>query len=276
MAAAFDQLAAARPDAVDLRRHWRRSRRRGWRRRSLPASVGWPASSETRSAALPAAMPAGPAPSAAAPPAECFVEQPAAGRAVGAGRARCARGCARRCEYSSWRNSSATPISTLESEPMPKRPPASRKRLAGERAVAEIGFGDGAKPGDCAASRPMLSVSASVMCVAWIRHQRRSTSALASSHSTGRAPDQATQSSTSFICSATWMWIGPPRPARRPRAVLPASRRAGCAARRRPPRRRAAPPRAGFPRAGGRSASGSLMKRRWPSFGAAPPKPECA
>jgi hypothetical protein len=31
---------------------------------------------------------------------------------------------ARRCEYSSWRNSSATPISTLESEPTPKRPPA--------------------------------------------------------------------------------------------------------------------------------------------------------
>jgi hypothetical protein len=34
--------------------------------------------------------------------------------------------------------------------------------------------------------------------------------ALSSSHSTGRAPDQARQSSTSFTCSATWMWIGPP------------------------------------------------------------------
>ena len=50
--------------------------------------------------------------------------------------------------------------------------------------------------------------------------------------------DQARQSSTSFICSATWMWIGPsPASGRHRRAAPPASPRAGCAARRRPPRR---------------------------------------
>ena len=46
------------------------------------------------------------------------------------------------------------------------------------------------------------------MCVQWIRHQRSSSGMLSSSHCTGRAPDQATHSSTSRTCSAAWMWIG--------------------------------------------------------------------
>ncbi len=63
---------------------------------------------------------------------------------------------ARRCEYSSWRNSSATPIRTLESEPMPNRPPAAMKRGSVEHAVAEIGLGDRAEPGHRAGMRPWM------------------------------------------------------------------------------------------------------------------------
>ena len=49
------------------------------------------------------------------------------------------------------------------------------------------------------------------MWVAWTRHQRAPTSCVSNSRSTGRLPDQATQSSTSLVCSAMWMWIGASR-----------------------------------------------------------------
>jgi hypothetical protein len=45
--------------------------------------------------------------------------------------------------------------------------------------------------------------------VAWTRHQRLSTGALFISQRTGRAPVAARQSSTSWVCSAMWMWMGP-------------------------------------------------------------------
>ncbi len=48
------------------------------------------------------------------------------------------------------------------------------------------------------------------MWVAWTRHQRASTGAWSSSHSTGRAPRRATHSSTSRSCSATWTCTGRP------------------------------------------------------------------
>ena len=64
--------------------------------------------------------------------------------------------CARRCEYSSWRSSSATPISTLESEPMPKRPPASRKRPAGNVPSPRFASVTGQSP----ATAPLLASSA--------------------------------------------------------------------------------------------------------------------
>ncbi len=51
-------------------------------------------------------------------------------------------------------------------------------------------------------SEAMPLLSDSVTCVAWTRHQSASTGALASSHSTGRAPLQARQASTSRCCSA--------------------------------------------------------------------------
>ena len=113
-------------------------------------------------------------------------------------------------------------------------PPCVNELAGRESAVAEIGFRDRAETGDRARLSPSCEVSASVMWVAWMRHHAASTAALASSHSTGRAPDQATQSSTSRVCSATWIWIGPvPASSRRRPQVRPASPRAGCAARRR-------------------------------------------
>ena len=123
-----------------------------------------------------------------------------------------------RCAYSSWRSSSATSIRMLESEPMPKRPPRYTKRGAVEDAVAEIGFGDRTEP----ATAPVAAsprVSASVMCVAWMRHQRRSTSALSSSHSTGRAPDQARQSSHLLHLLGDVDVDRPPRASARHRAI---------------------------------------------------------
>jgi hypothetical protein len=51
------------------------------------------------------------------------------------------------------------------------------------------------------------STSAPVRWVACTSVQRASTANFSSSHSTGRAPRNATQSCTSPICSAMWMWM---------------------------------------------------------------------
>ena len=58
--------------------------------------------------------------------------------------------------------------------------------------------------------RASAAVSASFMCVAWIRHQRADSSNSDISNSTGRLPENATQSSTSLVCSATWICTGAP------------------------------------------------------------------
>ena len=78
-----------------------------------------------------------------------------------------------------------------------------------EDAVAEVGLGDGAQAGHGAGAGERAASPHGVMCVQWIRHQRSSTCMLSSSHSTGGAPDQAMHSSTSAVCSAAWMWMGP-------------------------------------------------------------------
>ena len=74
-------------------------------------------------------------------------------------------------------------------------------------------------------------ISCAVVWVAWITHQRGSSPALSRSHSTGRRPSAAMQSSTSFVCSAAWMWIGPSGAPRTRRAASRASRPAANAAR---------------------------------------------
>ena len=175
----------------------------------LPASDGCAASSDTKSAGAPAADAGRPGAERLRAAGERRVEQRAAGRAARLPPARCAPRCESRCEYSSWRSSSATPISTLESEPMPKRPPCATKSGPRKSAVAEIGLGDRAEAGDRAARghRRRLGVGhVGRVDQAPARVDRRR---WPSSHSTGRAPDQARQSSTSFTCSAMWMWIGP-------------------------------------------------------------------
>ena len=92
----------------------------------------------------------------------------------------------------------------------------------------------------------------------------------------GRAPDQARHSSTSRTCSATWIWIGPSG-ASSTRAFnsrgVTARRLCGAT-----PTTASGIDRTAFRLASRRRAkpSRSLMKRRWPSFGAAPPKPEWA
>ncbi len=115
----------------------------------------------------------------------------------------------RRCPYSSVRNSSLRAMRTLLSRADGEAAAGGGKARRLEDAVAEIGFGDGAQAGDGAGFGQAPRSRPAVMCVQWIRHQRASRLMLSSSHCTGRAPDQATQSSTSRACSAACMWMGP-------------------------------------------------------------------
>ena len=80
----------------------------------------------------------------------------------------------RRCEYSSMRSSPAAPIWMLESVPTPNRPPAREHSAPLKMPSPSEASVSGQSPATApdAASR---RVSSSVMCVAWIRHQRRST-----------------------------------------------------------------------------------------------------
>ena len=66
----------------------------------------------------------------------------------------------------------------------------------------------------------MRASSSDVTCVAWISDQRASTANRSNSHSTGRWPDQAMQSSTSCVCSAMCRCSGSRGPELRQRAQL--------------------------------------------------------
>ena len=247
MAAARDQLSAARPDAIDAGRRRRRSRRRGWRRRCARQASDGAASSETRSAACPRRCRPAAAPSACAPPRSASSNSARARSSRLALPSTLRSRCARRCEYSSWRNSSADADQHvgIASRCRSGRRRA-RKRRRVEDAVAEIGLGDRAQAGDRAA------------CGQGRRSRRRScgwrgsgTSGgrpahWSSSHSTGRAPrpgeavlDLAHLLGDVDVDRAVAGQRGHRAQAR------PASPRAGCAARRRPPRRRGRRPRAG-------------------------------
>ena len=88
----------------------------------------------------------------------------------------------------------------------------------------------------------------------------------AASHSIGRAPVAARQSSTSAVCSATWMWIGPSNPsASRHRWAIDAGARGAQRVDRQPgvdERPAARSDRAG---SGPDIARASVAKRRWSS-----------
>ena len=81
------------------------------------------------------------------------------------------------------------------------------KSTGGKDAVAQIGLGRGAQSGDGAGAAKAVGLAA-VMWVAWMAVQRSDSSNSAISISTGRRPEKARQSSTSFTCSATWTWMG--------------------------------------------------------------------
>ena len=150
----------------------------------------------------------------------------------------------------------------------------SRNDLAVEDAVAEAAFGERAQARDRAGIARARSVSSSVMCVAWIRHQRASIAALSSSHCTGRAPSAAMQSSTSLVCSAAWICTGTLRRSRRHRAQLLGRHRAQRMRRDAEHARPARSPRSrGSAPSGVRNRSVGLRKRTCPGLGAASPKP---
>ena len=275
MAAALDQLAAARPRRSRPRCHWRRSRRRGWRRRSCRRASDGSASSETKSAGAPAAMPRRPGAERLRAAGQRRVEQRAAGRAAGRRQhvARAMRQPLRIFELPQFVGDADQHVGIRADAEAAAMLDEQRR---GEDAVAEIGFGDRAEPGDRAASR----------------HARRSRPRSCGSRGSG----------TSARRPAHWRAAIRPaaRPTRRrsPRPPSPARRRGCGSGRRRPARRRrqvrpastarrlcgATPTTAPSSRATAlaarleqpREASRSLMNRRWPSFGAAPPKPECA
>ena len=112
-----------------------------------------------------------------------------------------------RCPYSSQRNSSTGDTETLESDPMPIRPPCAMKSRSGNTPSPRLAsvVGHSATTALLAA---MPDNSDACTCVACTSVHASSTAALASSHSTGRAPRAAMHSSTSAVCSEIWMWIG--------------------------------------------------------------------
>ena len=185
--------------------------------------------------------------------------------------------CARRCEYSSWRSSSATPISTLEVGADAEAAAGLEEAAGGEDAVAEIGLGDRAQAGDRAA--PGQRAGLGLGHVGGVDQAPAPVDLRVGQAAIRPAarPTRRRSPRPPSVCSATWMWIGP-SPASSVTAVKflrrhgaqavrgdadDRARRAAAAARRLASSRRAKPSR-------------SLTKRRWPSFGAAPPKPECA
>ena len=259
---------AAAPDAIDRRGRRRRSRRRGSRRRcgrrgrkvgAQADDVGRGAGPQRAAVALERLRPAG----------RGALVEGAAGRAGGE-RADVARAARSRCAYSSCLSSAATPISTLESRADAEG--AACREIGGalKIAVAEIGLGDRAEAGDRAARAPGARVSSSSMWVAWMGHQRAIDGGVVEQPATGRAPDQARQSSTSLTCSATWMWIGPS-----PASATTAASSAGVdgAQRMRRDADRTDPAISARQSSSSRAKpSRSVMKRRCSGRGGAPPK----
>ncbi|VFT07868.1 Uncharacterised protein [Pseudomonas aeruginosa] len=85
-------------------------------------------------------------------------------------------------------------------------PPWARKSVAGKMPSPRLASVLRHRP----ATAPLRAIAATSgsAWVAWTRHQRWSTATFSYSHCNGRRPLQARQSSTSFCCSAIWMWTG--------------------------------------------------------------------
>jgi len=122
--------------------------------------------------------------------------------------------------------------------------------------------------GQITAAAPLFataSISAGTMCVACTSCQRRSSRPSFASHSIGRAPVACRQSSTSAVCSATWMWIGPAKPSASRRSSAIDS---GAAARSEwiaSPALTSGRPPASMARAACQTSAAPMAKRRWSS-----------
>src|SRR4051794_26682543 len=132
--------------------------------RDRPASEGCEASRVTISARAPGAMPTVACASAWAPPATAWsnsvrpVDAPAPPESTLRSR------CLSRWPYSSWRNSSVTPTSTLESVPIPKLPPASRNSRPGKMPSPRLASVTGHRP----AIAPVLANAPTSSFVMWV------------------------------------------------------------------------------------------------------------
>ena len=157
VSAAFDDLVAAGPDAIDRAAACRqRSSRRCTASRARPASDGCAVSSVTMSARAPGAEANRRLRQRPRAARERMLEQRASRRAAGTGRSTLRSRCLSRWPYSSWRSSSAAPTSTLESVPTPNAPPASRNSRAGKMPSPRLASVIGQRPatapvfGECA------------------------------------------------------------------------------------------------------------------------------
>ena len=196
-------MPASSPENRTGRKWRRRVRARPATRSRKPAA--------TISAGRPAARPPGPLPNARLPPASAPSKRLRPLDAP-APRARTLRPrLVRRWEYSNVTEFGGGVDVHVGIRADPETSAWRDERDRREDAVAQVGLRDGAQAHRRAAARQAGRFRVGVMCVAWIRHQRRRPAQWPSSHSTGRAPVAATQSSTSFTCSAAWMWMGRPR-----------------------------------------------------------------
>ena len=180
----------------------------------------------------------------------------------------------RRWEYSSMRRSSAGDTVMWLSEPMAMAPPCLHEvRPPGRCRRRDWPRSSGTVRRWRRSGRARPSRPPSCGWRGWPSSGRRGRTPR-SSISTGRRPEKARQSSTSFTCSATWMWMGASggragdhlakqfrrhRPQRMGRDADAAQRMAlACIDRLSTIFRK---------------RSASLMKRRWPGTGGCPPKP---
>ena len=117
----------------------------------------------------------------------------------------------RRWPYSSQRRSSGQLRVTWLSLPRASGTPAASQRGKSHKPSPRLA----SVPGHSTTPAPLAAtalISCGVACVACTSCQRASSRPSCASHSTGRAPVAARQSSTSAVCSATWMCTGPSSP----------------------------------------------------------------
>ena len=172
---------------------------------------------------------------------------------------------ASRCAYSSWRSFGRRRCEHIRVRCRRRNArPIGRKRRPSNTPSPRLALGDRAEPAQLRRTPRAPLVSASVMCVAWIRHQRGVDQARCrAAIRPARLPDHARQAANLLVCSAAWMWIGSSiaRPST-DRKLFQARQHAGCAARPRCLRRLDLRRRRGSPRTASRTAVEVVQTKR--------------